>query len=100
MAIPAYTLDIDTPQPTKCMWVPSCSSKLGRSRAPWWRPPSAHSSSPTPTVGPSTPLPDRRPRAAGFATSLETFEAGEEHKRMETLSTLLERAAEGTALTA
>ena len=32
--------------------------------------------------------------AAGFATSLETFEAGEEHKRMETLSTLLERAAE------
>ena len=77
------------------MWAPSCSSKLGRSRAPWWRPPSARLVITDSNVGPlyAAPVIDGL-EAAGFATSLETFEAGEKHKRMETLSTLLERAAE------
>lgn len=95
MAIPAYTLDIDTPQPYQVHVGTFLLEQVGQITRSVVEAAERALVITDSNVGPlyAAPVIDGL-EAAGFATSLETFEAGEEHKRMETLSTLLERAAE------
>ena len=95
MAIPAYTLDIDTPQPYQVHVGTFLLEQVGQITRSVVETAERALVITDSNVGPlyAAPVIDGL-EAAGFATSLETFEAGEEHKRMETLSTLLERAAE------
>lgn len=95
MAIHAYTLDIDTPQPYQVHVGTFLLEQVGQITRSVVEAAERALVITDSNVGPlyAAPVIDGL-EAAGFTTSLETFEAGEEHKRMETLSALLERAAE------
>ena len=90
----AYTLDIDTPQPYRVLIGTFLLEQAGTLVRGVCEKASRALIITDSNVGPLYAAPVRESlELAGFAVEVATFEAGEEHKRIETFSMLLERCA-------